>query len=86
MGQPTSEGSTAFRGDPGGAGTPTGTLVLVEAYAAIWLVVFGLLWWTLRRQRRLAARLEELERRLEGVGAARGDGGAQRSAGDVDGA
>jgi len=84
MGPPNQDSSSAYRGVPGGAGDQSGTLLLVEAYAAIWLLVFALILWTLRRQRqmnvRIAALETELQRARDGADAAQPpDGGADRS-------
>ncbi len=43
----------------------SGELLLIEAYAAIWLVAFGLILLSLRRQRRLEERLDRLQEDLE---------------------
>ena len=53
--------STAFRPVAGGEQLQSGEKLLVEAYAAIWILVFamiGLMW---LRQRRLDARVTEVE-------------------------
>lgn len=57
--------STAFRPVEGGGETRSGTVLLVEAYAAIWLILFAMLWLGFRKQRRLDTRLQELERTIE---------------------
>jgi len=67
MGQPNQEGSSAYRAVPGGAGEQSGALLLVEAYSAIWVLVFALILWTLRRQRQMNARIASLERELQRV-------------------
>jgi CcmD family protein len=59
-----------FRAVEGGPEMRSGALLLVEAYAAIWLVLFVFVWLTARRQARLESRLDELENAL---GAARKD-------------
>ena len=61
---PESAGAPGFRAAGGGGNTRSGTLLLVEAYAAIWLLVFALILWTLRRQRRMNARIARLEQQL----------------------
>lgn len=63
-GPPPTESSDGFRPAPGGGDTRSGTVLLVEAYAAFWLVLFGLIVWTLRRQSRMNAQLRRLERQL----------------------
>lgn len=51
----------AFRAVDGARAAHSGELLLVEAYAAIWLVAFVLLLLSLRRQRRMEARIARLE-------------------------
>jgi len=58
------ERSTEFQAVDGGAQTTSGELLLVEAYAATWLVVFAFLLVSWRRQARIDARMGELEKRL----------------------
>lgn len=53
-----------------------GMVVLVEVYAAIWLLVFAFILWTLQRQRRMNARIDELERQLERAGTRQGQSSA----------
>lgn len=57
------ERSTQFRAVEGGASEmASGGTLLVEAYAAIWLILFGFLFLSWRRQARITSRLAELER------------------------
>ncbi|MBW2524212.1 MAG: CcmD family protein [Deltaproteobacteria bacterium] len=65
MGPQTQQSSTEFRGAAGGAEAQSGLVLLVEAYAAIWLLVFLFILWTLQRQRRMGRRMAELEGQLE---------------------
>ena len=47
------------------SGLDPGAVLLVEAYAAMWIVLFGLLALSLRRQRRLDERLDRLASALQ---------------------
>ncbi|MBM4358190.1 MAG: hypothetical protein FJ096_08765 [Deltaproteobacteria bacterium] len=59
--EPTAEGrSTEFRAVEGGAEMQSGTALLTEAYAAIWLLALGLVLLGMRKLRRLEARLDGL--------------------------
>lgn len=60
----TTERSTEFQAVEGGPETTSGELLLVEAYAATWLVVFAFIFVSWRRQARIDARMGELEKRL----------------------
>lgn len=60
----TTERSTEFQAVDGGPQTTSGELLLVEAYAATWLVVFAFILVSWRRQARIDARMGELEKRL----------------------
>lgn len=63
---PAEDRSTTFHPvEDGGGNTRSGTLLLVEAYAAIWLAVFVLILWSLRRQRRMDGRIARLGQQLE---------------------
>ncbi|HVY46622.1 MAG TPA: hypothetical protein VHB21_12125, partial [Minicystis sp.] len=53
--------STSFRPVEGGNEIQSGERLLVEAYAAIWLILFALLLLSWRRQRRLESRVAALE-------------------------
>jgi hypothetical protein len=53
---------TAFRRVEGGAETTSGTVLLVEAYVALWVILFAFLFISWRRQARIDARIAELER------------------------
>jgi len=54
--------TTEFRAVEGGGETMSGSTLLVEAYAALWLIVLGFVLVSWRRQSRIDARVEELER------------------------
>ncbi len=56
--------STSFRPVEGGPEMRSGTVLLVEAYAAIWLVLMVWLLMLWRKQRTLHERLDEVERGL----------------------
>jgi CcmD family protein len=56
--------SSEFRAVEGGPEVRSGTLLLVEAYAAIWLILFGFIWLTHRRQKKLDDRIVEIENAL----------------------
>jgi CcmD family protein len=63
---PTTEGASedraqSFRAVEGGNQMQSGERLLVEAYAAIWLIVFGMLLLSWRRQRRLDRRIDALD-------------------------
>lgn len=63
---PTTEGSSAdraqaFRPVEGGNQMQSGERLLVEAYAAIWLILFMMLLLSWRRQRRIDRRIDALE-------------------------
>jgi uncharacterized small protein (DUF1192 family) len=52
--------STEFRAVEGGAEMQSGTALLTEAYAAIWLLAFGLVLLGMKKLRRLEQRLDGL--------------------------
>lgn len=53
--------ATSFRAVQGGNEMQSGEKLLVEAYAVIWLVAFGLILLSWRRQRRIDDRVASLE-------------------------
>jgi hypothetical protein len=60
------EGRAAeFRAVEGGSQTRSGELLLVEAYAVLWLILMGWLFSLWRKQAALNARLTDLENVLE---------------------
>jgi hypothetical protein len=64
--------STAFRPVQGGAELQSGEKLLVEAYAAFWLLFFVMVLLSWRRQRRLDERMVALSAAIE---KSRGKGG-----------
>jgi len=62
-GAPSDTGrQTEFRAVEGGTETMSGETLLVEAYAAVWIILFGFVFMSWRRQSRIDARVAELER------------------------
>jgi CcmD family protein len=60
--KPTSDDrSTTFQPVQGGNELQSGEKLLVEAYCAIWLIVFTMLYFSWRRQRRINQRIDGLE-------------------------
>jgi hypothetical protein len=53
---------STFRRVEGGGETASGTVLLVEAYVALWVILFAFLLISWRRQSRIDARIAELER------------------------
>lgn len=72
--QPVQGDPGGFQPVEGGGATRSGELLLVEAYAVIWLVAFAFLLLSVRRQRRLEARLEQLESAIAQARQAQDDG------------
>lgn len=68
--------STTFRPVEGGTEMQSGEKLLVEAYAAIWLILFGLVLLSWRRQKTIDDRVSSLEAALEKArrGEQRGEG------------
>ena len=69
--------STAFRPVQGGAELQSGEKLLVEAYAAIWIILFVLVLLSWRRQRRLDERVTSLSTAIDRARqeeSAKGDG------------
>jgi hypothetical protein len=60
-GKTTDDRSTAFRPVVGGNELQSGEKLLVEAYAAIWLILFALVLLSWRRQRGMDERMNTLE-------------------------
>jgi CcmD family protein len=54
--------STEFRSVEGGTESMDGNTLMVEAYAALWVILFAFVFVSWRRQARLDARIDELER------------------------
>ena len=61
--------TTEFQAVEGGAETMSGETLLVEAYAALWILLFAFVFFAWRKQGRIDARVAELERAV-----ARGQG------------
>jgi CcmD family protein len=59
------ERATSFQAVEGGSELQSGERLLVEAYSAIWLLLLGFLWLSWRRQRRIDARIDLLERAID---------------------
>ncbi len=57
--------NTAFRPVEGGSELQSGEKLLVEAYAAVWLILFGLVLLSWRRQKRLDERMGALSAAIE---------------------
>lgn len=57
--------AATFQAVPDGGETRSGPALLVEAYAVLWVIVMAWLWLLWRKQGRLHARLEELERAID---------------------
>jgi CcmD family protein len=53
---------TEFVAVEGGSDNMSGETLLVEAYAALWVILFGFVFVSWRRQSRIDARVAELER------------------------
>lgn len=66
--------STAFKAVQGGNELQSGEKLLVEAYAAIWIVVFVMVLLSWRRQRSIDGRVDALEAALRKARARSGDG------------
>jgi CcmD family protein len=60
--------STSFRSVQGGEALQSGEKLLVEAYAVIWVLVFAMVFFSWRRQRKIDERIAGLE---QAVAAAR---------------
>jgi hypothetical protein len=61
--------SAEFRAVEGGTEMVSGGTLLVEAYAALWIILLGFLLISWRRQTRIDARVDELEKALARSGA-----------------
>ena len=62
---PQKEGASDFRAYEGGGEQRSGELLLIEAYVAIWLVAFVLIFLSIRRQKQLEQRLDRLQEDLK---------------------
>ncbi len=63
--------ATEFQAVTGGPETKSGEMLLVQAYVAIWLLLFAYLALMWRRQRALHTRLDAMDRVLDRAAAAR---------------
>ena len=68
VGPPDALAKEGWKADAGGGGISGGGLLLLAAYAAIWLVAFGLIAMSLRRQSAMNARIEHLSHELAAAG------------------
>jgi CcmD family protein len=66
--------SQSFRAVQGGSELQSGEKLLVEAYSAIWLILFGLVLFSWRRQKQIDRRIDVLETALERARAGSGKG------------
>jgi CcmD family protein len=75
-GQSADDRNTAFRPVEGGSELQSGEKLLVEAYAAIWLILFALVLFSWRRQKSLDDRMGTLSAAIdEARRKERGEGG-----------
>lgn len=65
--QSSDDRSTAFRSVQGGTQLQSGEMLLVEAYAAIWVLLFIMLYLFWRRQAGMNQRIENLEKAIAGA-------------------
>jgi CcmD family protein len=63
--------ATAFEAVQGGTETKSGTVLMVEAYAIIWVLLAGWVLLTFRKAERMHARLQDLEAALDRAAAAK---------------
>jgi CcmD family protein len=75
---PADDRSTSFKPVQGAPDMQSGEKLLVEAYAAIWIILFALIALSWRRQRQLEARIDTLDGALGKAreGGTPGKGGA----------
>lgn len=71
--------STAFRAVEGGNQMQSGEKLLVEAYAAIWVLLFALILLAWRRQKKTDERITTLEEAVAKARAEAGSGGGSGS-------
>lgn len=64
----------AFRPVEGGNELQSGEMLLVEAYAAIWLILFALIFFSWRRQARMNQRIDALAAAVQKARAGSGQG------------
>lgn len=70
VGTDAADRSTGFEATTGGPEMKSGEVLLVQAYVAIWLLLFGYLALLWRRQRSLHLRLDAMDRVLDRATAA----------------
>jgi len=70
----TEDRSQSFRAVQGGGEMQSGEKLLVEAYAVIWLIVFGMVLLSWRRQRQIDRRIDSLDASLRKARAQEGEG------------
>jgi len=63
--------SQAFRAVEGGTEVQSGSVLLVEAYAAIWIILMAWLLVLWRKQRELHGRLDQVERTIDRAAASK---------------
>lgn len=64
----------AFRPVEGGNELQSGEMLLVEAYAAIWVIIFALIFFSWRRQTRMNERIDALAAAVQKARAGSGQG------------
>lgn len=74
----TEQRSTAFRSVQGGEALQSGEKLLVEAYSVIWVLVFGMLLFSWRRQRKMDDRIASLEQAVTAARKAAAKPGASK--------
>lgn len=78
MQQPTGTSSDdraqAFRPVEGGNELQSGEKLLVEAYAAIWIIIFAMVYLSWRRQKQIDRRIDALEAAVQKARAGSGQG------------
>ncbi|WP_438020029.1 CcmD family protein [Sorangium sp. So ce315] len=70
----TDDRAQAFRPVEGGNELQSGEKLLVEAYAAIWIIIFALVFLSWRRQKQIDRRIDALEAALQRARAGSGQG------------
>ncbi|WP_437737007.1 CcmD family protein [Sorangium sp. So ce1335] len=73
-GTTTDDRAQAFRPVQGGNEMQSGEKLLVEAYAAIWLIIFAMIFLSWRRQKQIDRRIDALEAAVRRARAGSGQG------------
>ncbi|KYF66947.1 CcmD family protein [Sorangium sp. So ce119] len=73
-GTTTDDRAQSFRPVQGGNELQSGEKLLVEAYAAIWLIVFAMVFLSWRRQKQIDRRIDALEAAVQRARASSGQG------------